>query len=115
MNIYPKDLKSQRVRLVLARTVKRQDFELAFAFDAVCGEVGVVDGQDGGDGLAFREVDKSGIGKVHWTVPVARHQRVDLGQLFVVDFSQNERSRADEFPGGFHFGLCLANEMEYFG
>lgn len=103
------------VRIGLARAVKRQNFEWAFACDAIGGKVGVVDGEDGGDGLAFREVDESGVGEIHWTIPVARHQGVDVRQFVVVDFSQNERTRTHEFPGRFHFGLCFTNEMEYFG
>src|SRR5579863_4491631 len=65
----------------LAWAVEREDFEPAFAFDAVGGEIGVVDGQNGGDGLAFREVHESGIGEVHRAIPVLRHQGTDLRQL----------------------------------
>jgi len=49
----------------------RQDFELAFALDAVGGEIGVIDSQYGGDGLAFSEVNESGVGKIHRTIPIA--------------------------------------------
>lgn len=63
------------------RPAAREHTEFAAAVDSVCFEVRVVNGEDGRQLFAPREIDESGIGEIHGPVPIARHQDVDFGKF----------------------------------
>ncbi len=101
-------------RLTL-RAVEGEDAEAAAAGDAVGGEIGVVHGEDGGDGFAFGEVDQGCVGEIHGVVGVAGHEVVEARQFVLGNSSEGEGAGANERPGGFGFPGFLPEEVEKFG
>src|ERR1035441_1576988 len=59
-------------------------------------------------------MDQRGVGKIHRTVPVARHQSLQLGQIGVVDFAENDRSRTNELPRRLHLVARISYQVEDF-
>lgn len=101
--------------VLLLRPACGEDAEAAAAVDAVGFEVGAVHGEHRGKGLAFGEIDESRVGKIHGPVPIARHQRVDGGQLAVRYDREFQGTRADELPGAFPLVALVSDQVEQLG
>ncbi|HEY5618648.1 MAG TPA: hypothetical protein VIK60_11950 [Vicinamibacterales bacterium] len=59
-------------------------------------------------------MDKRGIGKVHWSVSVAFHQRLEIREVEVVDGENRDGARAAESPSSRVFTSIIPQKMEQF-
>ena len=96
------------------RLLDRKYPELALAFNAVSCEICVIHGKNRGKGLSLRQIYECGIGKIHGSIPIARHQAVHALQFCIFDCTEDQRSGEDELRGGFHLRVRIANKMEQF-
>src|SRR5882724_4309345 len=94
------------------RPSRRHDPEGTPAVDPVRLEVVVVDGEDRAQRFPPRQVDERRVGKVHRPVVVARHQRVEMRGVGIVDARDGHGPGADEPPRGCDLGPAVADHVE---
>ena len=94
------------------RVIGREYPELTLSFNAVRCEVCMINGKNYGKKFTLRQIHKRAIGKIHGSIPVARHQTVHLLQLRIFDCTEDQCSGTDEPPGGLHLRARIADEME---
>lgn len=76
----------------------RYDAESLLSFNAVGLKIVVINGENRGERLFASQVNKRGIGEVHWPIAIAVHEDFDLGEIVVIDGQDAHRSRAEKTP-----------------
>src|SRR4029434_1467383 len=94
------------------RVIGREHPELTLSFNAVRCEVCMINGKNYGKKLTLRQIHQSAVGKIHGSIPIARHQPAYMLQFRIFDCTEDQCSGTDEPPGGLHLRARIANEVE---
>src|SRR4030095_16311806 len=94
------------------RVIGREHPELTLSFNAVRCEVCMINGKNYGKKFTLRQIHQSAIGKIHGSIPIARHQTAYMLQFRIFDCTEDQCSGTDEPPGGLHLRARIANEVE---
>lgn len=106
-----------RLRQTRARLLRPSSWDnakAAFPLDAVTAKVGMIYCQDRCQRLALCEMHKGGIREIHRGIRIAGHQRMNLGQFFVIYRSQNHSARANELPRDFDLFRAITDQVKQF-
>jgi hypothetical protein len=97
------------------QVIAREYTQLALSFNAVRCEVGTINRKNYGKAFSLSQIHERAIGKIHGSIPIARHQTVHVLQFRIFDCTEDQCSGTDEPPGGLHLRARIANEVEQFG
>src|SRR5467141_3623875 len=93
------------------RVIGREHPELALSFNAVRCKVCMINGKNYRKKFTLRQIHERAIGKIHGSIPIARHQTVHVLQFRMFDCTDDQCSGTDEPPGGLHIRARIANEV----
>jgi hypothetical protein len=96
----------------LLRVVGREHPELALSCNAVRCKICVINGKYCRKKFTPRQIHERAIGKIHGSIPIARHQTMHVLQFPMVDCTGDQCSGMNEPPGGLHLRACIANQEE---
>jgi hypothetical protein len=94
------------------RVIGREHPELALSFNAVRCKVCMINGKNYRKKFTLRQIHERAIGKIHGSIPIARHQTVHMLQFRMLDCTEDQCSGIDEPPGGLHLQARIANQVE---
>jgi hypothetical protein len=94
------------------RVIGREHPELALSFNAVRCKVCMINGKNYRKKFTLRQIHERAIGKIHGSIPIARHQTVHVLQFRMFDCTEDQCSGTDEPPGGLHLRARIANQVE---
>ena len=94
------------------RRFARNNPKLTLPFDAISSEICLIDRKNEGKGFALGQIHERRVGEIHGPIPIARHQRLEMTHFFIFNCGDNQRSRTDKLPGGFHRPASITNQVE---